>query len=114
MSSTAFERPVKPAVFHILLALASGDLHGLGIAGEVDEATSGGMRLGPGTLYRSLKEMVEVGLIEDVPAPAKDDDPRRRFYAITEQGRATLQTEAARFEHIVRVARRKNVLPGTA
>ncbi len=114
MSSTVHERPVKPAVFHILLALASGDLHGLGIAGEVDEATSGAMRLGPGTLYRSLKEMVEVGLIKDVPAPAEDDDPRRRYYAITEEGGAVLQIEVARFENIVRVAQRKNVLPGTA
>ena len=42
---------LRPAVFHILLALAGEDLHGLGIAKAVDEATSGTVTLGPGTLY---------------------------------------------------------------
>jgi DNA-binding PadR family transcriptional regulator len=34
-------RPLKPAVFHILLALAGEERHGLGIADEIEEATGG-------------------------------------------------------------------------
>lgn len=101
---------IRPNVFHILLALAQGPRHGLGIAEAVAEATEGAMTLGPGTLYRSLKEMVRDGLIEDVPAPA-GEDPRRRFHEITERGRVILTEEATRLESIVARARRAQVLP---
>ena len=110
-SNTELELPLKPAVFHILLALSEEDLHGLGIADEVEEATGGAMRLGPGTLYRSLKEMTRDGLVRDAPAPAEDEDPRRKFYRITEAGREVLQAEASRYERIVEVARARQVLP---
>ena len=99
------ETPLRPAVFHILLALASGELHGLEIAETVDDATRGSVRLGPGTLYRSLKEMTRDGLIRD------GEDPRRRFYSLTERGRAVVQSEAERLAHIVEVARASRVLP---
>ena len=105
---------IRPAVFHILLALASRDLHGLGIAKAVDDATDGSMTLGPGTLYRSLKEMAADGLIREVEAQPGDEDPRRRFYAITSSGRDVVGVEAARLERIVQVARENRVLPGTS
>ena len=63
---------VRPAVFHILLALSGGDLHGLGIAKAVDDATEGSFPLGPGTLYRSLKEMAADGLVADTAAPSAE------------------------------------------
>jgi DNA-binding PadR family transcriptional regulator len=69
---------LKPAVLHILLAIADGEMHGLGIADWVEQATAGAMELGPGTLYRSLKEMAAAGLIRDAAAPHPDADPRRR------------------------------------
>ena len=102
---------VRPAAFHILLALAREDLHGLGIAKAVDDATDGAMTLGPGTLYRSLKEMAADRLIEEVPAPPGGEDPRRRFYRITEEGRAAARAEAARLARIVEVARESRILP---
>ena len=70
--------PMKPAEFHILLVLAGKDLHGLGIAQAIDEATDGVIRLGPGTLYRTLKQLVATALIEEVSAPDGEEDPRRR------------------------------------
>ena len=103
--------PLKPAVFFILLALAEGDLHGLGIADDVENATSGAIRLGPGTLYRSLKEMTRDGLVREVPASAEDEDPRRKFYRITAAGRKILRAEAGRYERVVALARAKDVLP---
>lgn len=102
---------LRPAVFHILLALARRELHGLGIAEAVDDATDGTVQLGPGTLYRSLKEMARDGLITDVPAPADEADPRRRFHAITAAGRAAVEGEARRLARVVEVARENRVLP---
>ena len=67
--------PLRAPVFHILLALAREDLHGLGIAAAVADATEGSVVLGPGTLYRSLKEMARDGLIEEVAAPAEVATP---------------------------------------
>ncbi len=102
---------VRPAVFHILLALAKEDLHGLGIAKAVDDATGGAVALGPGTLYRSLKETVRDGLIMDAVAPDAESDPRRRFYRISGTGRDVVQAEAERLARIVEVARQNRVLP---
>jgi len=102
---------MKPAAFHILLALSSEDLHGLGIAQSVERATTGDVRLGPGTLYRSLKEMARDGLIEEAVAPQGEHDPRRRFYRISDAGRAAVSAEAGRLERLVEVARTNRVLP---
>lgn len=104
--------PLKTPVFHILLALTEGDLHGLGIAEWVEDATRGAVELGPGTLYRSLKEMAARGLIDEVDAPVEDADPRRRYYAITPLGRDVVVEEAARLERLVQVARERNLLGG--
>lgn len=108
--SSSNESPLRPAVFHILLALSDCPQHGLGVADRVEQATDGAMRLGPGTLYRSLKEMARRGLIDEIPAPAGDEDPRRKFHAITEYGRRLLEVEAARYQRIVQVAKQRHVL----
>jgi DNA-binding PadR family transcriptional regulator len=105
--------PLKPAVLHILLALAEEEMHGLGIADWVEETTGGSVELGPGTLYRSLKEMAENGLIREVAADASAD-PRRRYYRITAAGRRSAQAEARRLARLVEVARERNLLPDRA
>ena len=106
-------KPMKPADFHVLLVLATEDLHGLGVAKAVDEATQGAIRLGPGTLYRSLKELTSAGLVEPTSAPDGEDDPRRRFYSITGAGLASVRAEARRFARLVDVAKANDVLPET-
>lgn len=110
-TESQFDSPLKPAVFHILLALSASAQHGLGIADAVEQATDGAVRLGPGTLYRSLKEMVRDGLVCEIPAPAEDEDPRRKFHQITESGRLVLEAEATRYQRIVEVAKERQVLP---
>jgi DNA-binding PadR family transcriptional regulator len=105
--------PLALPVLHILLALADDEMHGLGIADWVEEATNGAVELGPGTLYRSLKEMVEDGLIREA-APEPSADPRRRYYAITAAGRRRAAKEAARLERLVDVARARRLLPERA
>lgn len=103
---------VTPAMFHILLALADNQRHGLGIVHEVEGRTNGTVRLGPGLLYGSIKKLVAAGYIEEPsrrPPPSRDD-PRRRYYRITRTGRRVLEAEAARLERLVGVAREKRVL----
>ena len=107
-------KPLKPAVFHILLALGEGEVHGLGIADWVEAHTDGAVELGPGTLYRSLKEMLELGLVREARAPESDADPRRRYYAITAEGRRQMVAEVARMERLVQVARDRKFIPRRA
>jgi DNA-binding PadR family transcriptional regulator len=96
------------------MALSEGALHGLGIADHVEEASEGVIILGPGTLYRSLDEMQETGLIEKAEAPAEGADPRRKYYRITPRGQEILRVEMERFERLVEQARARNVIPGRA
>lgn len=105
------ESPLRPAVFHILLALSESPQHGLGIADRIEKATDGAVRLGPGTLYRSIKEMMRDGLLQEIPAPAEDEDPRRKFLRLTDVGFQVLEAEAARYQRIVEVAKERRVLP---
>lgn len=99
--------PLAPAVFHVLMALAGDDRHGYGIIQEVLARTDGGVRLSPGTLYRSIQRMLEDQLIVEIserPAPELDDE-RRRYYRITAFGRAVARAEANRLHELVRLAR---------
>jgi DNA-binding PadR family transcriptional regulator len=112
-------RPLTPAMFHILLALAAGERHGYAIMREVDALTGGAQRLGPGSLYGSIKRMLAEGLIEECgerPDPAADDE-RRRYYRLTDLGRRAAATEARRLEVLVVAARGRRLLshptPGT-
>ncbi|HEX7050880.1 MAG TPA: PadR family transcriptional regulator [Longimicrobiales bacterium] len=105
---------MNPPVFYILLALAEREMHGLGIADWVEAKTEGAVELGPGTLYRSLKEMLEAGLIREAAPPERDADPRRKYYAITAEGRRRVSEEAARLERLVEVARGVKLLPRRA
>ena len=104
--------PLTPAVFHILLALADGERHGYGVIKEVDARTEGRVRLGPGTLYGSIKRMLEEGLIEESgerPDPELDDE-RRRYYRLTKFGRRVAVAEAERLARLVASARAKRLL----
>jgi DNA-binding PadR family transcriptional regulator len=107
--------PLTPAVFHILLALADGERHGYGIMQEVARLTSDRFRLGPGTLYGSVKRMLRDGLIEESderPDPSLDDE-RRRYYRATRLGRRVIEAEAARLAALVNAAHAKRVIPRT-
>lgn len=109
-STQETHRPMKLADFHVLLVLATEDRHGLGVAKAVDEATEGAVRLGPGTLYRCLKDLTASGLVEPTAAPNGEDDPRRRFYRITDEGLVLVRSEARRLARLVEVARANHVL----
>lgn len=105
---------MTPAVFAILLALAEGERHGYAIMREVAEQSGGRMRLGPGTLYGSIRRMLSDGLIEESearPDPTLDDE-RRRYYRLTPFGRRVAEAEAARLQALTRAAQERGLLPG--
>ena len=107
--------PLTPAVFHILLALADGEKHGYGIMQEVETITEGHVKMGPGTLYGSIKRMLAAGLIaeeQERPDPELDDE-RRRYHRLTGPGADALRAEVRRLSDLVQVARRKRILVGT-
>lgn len=108
-----FSLPLPPAVFQILVALADQDRHGYAIMQDVAARTDGRMKLSPGTLYGSIKRMLEEGLIVELderPAP-EDDDERRRYYRLTSFGRGVAQAETDRLTTLLRQARAVGLTP---
>ena len=108
--------PLQPATFHILLALGAGDRHGYAIIQDVARRTHNQLRLGAGTLYRSLQRMLEQGLIVEIAEPEETDreDERRRYYHITAYGESVARAEARRLTELVRLARASGFAPERA
>jgi DNA-binding PadR family transcriptional regulator len=103
-------------MFHVLLALADRERHGYAIMQEVESRTDGEVQLPPGTLYRTIKLLLQAGLIER-RSPERDKsehDTRRVYYRITRSGRKAAATEALRLAKIVALAREKNLIPDLA
>ncbi len=99
--------PLTPAVFHVLLALAQEERHGYSIMQHVAETTDGQIKMGPGTLYGTIKRLLTAKMIEesDERSDPKLDDERRRYYRLTSSGRRVLGAEVARYSHAVKIAR---------
>ena len=113
-TSTDVERllPLKPVMFQILLSLADGERHGYGITQDIAARTAARMRIEPGNLYRSLRTLLDDGVIEESerrPAPDLDDE-RRRYYRVPPFGRRVAAAETARLEALVREAKAKKWL----
>jgi len=97
--------PLSPANLYILFSLAGEDRHGYGIMQEVLRQSGGQYKLGPGTLYDNLQKLMNQGIVEDAPQRSPDDDPRRRYYHLTDFGRRILAADVARLEDLVRQAK---------
>jgi DNA-binding PadR family transcriptional regulator len=106
MSGTADFVPLSAAAFHILITLADGSRHGYAIMKEVAAASSGEVQLNPGTLYTTIKRLLEDELIRETTAPSDADssDQRRRYYAITPLGRRVARAELARLRAVIQHA----------
>jgi DNA-binding PadR family transcriptional regulator len=108
---TSFQ-PLTPAVYHILLALADGEKHGYAIMKDVEQQTAGRVKMGPGTLYGSIKRMMSANLIEESSERAAPDldDERRRYYRLSGLGRKVVAAESQRLSQAVKIARQKHVV----
>ena len=98
---------LTPAVFHILLALADGPLHGYGIMQAVENTAAGEPPMGPGTIYGSLQRMEEAGLVKE--QAARTDD-RRRIFTLLPAGRRALAQEAERLARLAALVRQKRLI----
>lgn len=105
--------PLSPPVYHVLLALGEDTAHGYAIMQTFDGLTGGREKLLPGTLYATLARMLETGLLEEVDAPA-DADARRRYYRVTEWGRAVAEAESQRMRLLLNVASSRGIAPAGA
>lgn len=97
--------PLSPTTLHVLLALTGGDLHGYGIMLEITRQSGGQYKVGPGTLYASLKKLLKAGLVEESTGEMSEQAPRRRFH-LTAMGSGVLAAETERLTGVLREARR--------
>lgn len=100
--------PLKPNDYLLLLALSEGDRHAYALKKDVARRTGDRVRLGPGTLQRSIAGLAARGLAEESPnRPDPElDDERRRYYRLTPLGRAVMSAETGRLAVLVAAARR--------
>ena len=102
-------------MFHILLALANSERHGYGIMKQVAEDSQGKVRMGAGTLYGSLKRMLDAGLVKesDKRVDPEMDDSRRIYYKMTAAGEKALKVELERYRNAVGRAQEIKLVPKT-
>ncbi|HJO04956.1 MAG TPA: PadR family transcriptional regulator [Acidobacteriota bacterium] len=93
--------PLRPVVFSILVVLREAPLHGYGIMQQANEHVGQQAILGPGTLYRTLKELRAQGLIEHTDVD-DGEDARRQYYRLTPAGNEVAAAEARRLADLVR------------
>ena len=99
--------PLSRVAMYILLAIGPEERHGYAIMHEVMRITDGGVKLGPGAIYTTIKRLLADGFIEESderPDPELDDQ-RRRYYRLTALGRSVAATEVRRLEALVSSAR---------
>lgn len=113
MATANSNLPLTPAVFHILLALSSSERHGYGIMKQVEADSQGTVKMGAGTLYGSLKRMLEAGLVKesDKRVDPEMDDERRIYYRMTGAGAKALAAELKRYQELVKLAQRRKLYP---
>ena len=105
--------PLKPQDYHILFVLLDDERHGYGMVKEIERQTDGRVRLEAGNLYRSVRRMIREGLIAETdrrPAPESDDE-RRRYYRITDMGKAVVAAETDRMRDLVAAAEARLATP---
>lgn len=99
------DHSLSQSEFYILLSLAIKSRHGYEIMKQVEQDSGRKVLLGPGTLYGSIKRMLQSNLIEETAG----DNQRRKYYTLTEKGRQSLSTELQRYNDAVELAKRKNL-----
>lgn len=97
---------MSPAEFYTLIALAAEERHGYILIDRVNVLSGGRLNFATGSMYRTLRRLLDRALIVDVTDDRRPltDDPRRRYYRITLEGRQALQDEVDRMREAIEVA----------
>ena len=103
--------PLQEAAFHILVALGDSDKHGYAIMQDVADRTDGNVRLNAGTLYTTIRRLLDQGLIIELDERPDADDERRRYYRLTVAGRREVAEEASRLQRMLKLARAAGLGP---
>ena len=103
------DAPLTPTDFHVLLVLAGESLYGYAILKAVEEESEGLVAPEIGSLYRVLARLLDGGLVHEVDPPTEAPTTHRgrprRYYALTEAGRAVLLAETTRLSGALEIAR---------
>ena len=106
--------PIPQAQYHVLVALSGGAHHGYAVMQAVEESSNGVVRMGPATLYGTLRKLCDAKLVKEVKRRPDDaDDPRRRYYQLTPLGRDVCLAESDRLASLV-ARSRANLRPRPA
>ncbi len=102
---------LQEAAFHILVALGDSDKHGYAIMQDVADRTDGNVRLNAGTLYTTIRRLLEQGFILELDERPDSDDERRRYYRLSAAGRREVAEEASRLQRMLKLARAAGLGP---
>ena len=110
-SSSGF-LPLHPLEYRILLILLAGPSHGYAVVQEIEEREASLGTIYPANLYRRIRDLLSRGLLEDADPPDSDqEDSRRRYFQLTELGRAVVEMETGRLKTLLEEARDRGLLP---
>lgn len=98
--------------FSILFALSLKPRHGYELMQQIEHDSGGRVRLGPGALYGTLKQLNSDNFIEEVPSEQTHD--RRRYYRLTKKGWDRLNAELQYYQQTVRLAGERRLLTGNS
>ena len=97
------QEPLTESYYYILLCLYPKPLHGYGIMQEAARLSEGNVRIGSGTMYGAVNNMLKKGWIIETSSDDPNDS-RKRLYQLTVEGREVLQAEIMRLRHLLHSA----------
>jgi PadR family transcriptional regulator len=83
----------------ILKALATGELHGLGVSRRIEQITGGTFLVQPGSLFPALHRLEEAGWLSASWQPS-ENNRRAKYYQLTKAGQRQLKEEASQWNRI--------------
>jgi DNA-binding PadR family transcriptional regulator len=98
--------PLRPVACAVLAALAERPRPGIEILDAVNATASGHLLLGPGTLYRLMRELRQAKLVVRADPQVDPGDDRQVHHALTPLGQAVLRAELERLRRTLTLASR--------
>ena len=106
--------PLHATDYLVLFSLTAGERHGYGLVKDVESLTEGLVKLDPSNLYRTIKRLIDRGLVAESKRRKVNhaDGERRRYYVITPLGKRVVSGEAERLGQLADAARASRLIPG--